>query len=210
MLGRRVLAWIRLTRRHVLSPFGAPAETSSVDEFVSRMWSYAKFGGVLMCCQTYLLDITMCIGPSMLPTFNSVGDIVLCDKLTPRLRRLRRGDVVACMSPVGVGQHICKRVVGMPGDELDGQHREQDWLDHRVVPPGHVWLEGDNPRNSMDSRNYGPVPFALVQSRVFYKIWPLHEAGPIPARREKASSTLRYSESVRMPFSDRIGSARVQ
>lgn len=26
------------------------------------------------------------------------------------------------------------------------------------VPKGHVWLEGDNSENSIDSRTYGPVP----------------------------------------------------
>lgn len=29
---------------------------------------------------------------------------------------------------------------------------------YRVVPAGHVWLEGDNPRLSLDSRSYGPLP----------------------------------------------------
>lgn len=40
-----------------------------------------------------------------------------------------------------------------------------------VVPPGCVWLEGDNKMNSTDSRTYGPVPIALLQGRVFMQIW---------------------------------------
>ncbi|CAG8659836.1 3782_t:CDS:2, partial [Scutellospora calospora] len=35
------------------------------------------------------------------------------------------------------------------------------------VPSGHVWLQGDNLSNSTDSRNYGPVPYALIKGRVF-------------------------------------------
>lgn len=206
LTGRRALAWVRFARRRVVSGLvEAPAqpEGAPVDEFIGRIWAYAKFGGVLMCCQSYLLDITMCVGPSMIPTFNSVGDIVLCDKLSPRLRRLQRGDVVVCRSPTSVGQTVCKRIVGMPGDELDGYHKDFAWHEQRTVPAGHVWLEGDNRRNSMDSRNYGPVPLALVQSRVLVKLWPLGEAGAIAARREKPAS-LRYSESVREPFSDEL------
>ena len=39
-----------------------------------------------------------------------------------------------------------------------------------LVPAGHVWLQGDNPANSTDSRHYGPVPLALVQGRVVLKV----------------------------------------
>jgi len=106
-----------------------------------------------------------------------------------------------CKSPTTNGQTVCKRIIGMPGDQLDGYHREHVWNETRSVPAGHVWLEGDNRRNSMDSRNYGPVPLALVQSRVLCKLWPLSEAGAIPGRKE-APLTLRYSDSVRAPFSD--------
>ncbi len=44
------------------------------------------------------------------------------------------------------------------------------------IPPGHVWLEGDNPFNSSDSRSYGPLPSALVLGRVFAKVWPPSQA----------------------------------
>jgi len=40
------------------------------------------------------------------------------------------------------------------------------------VPSGHLWLEGDNPDNSTDSRTYGPVPAALVRGTVVAKLWP--------------------------------------
>lgn len=38
------------------------------------------------------------------------------------------------------------------------------------VPQGHVWLQGDNVVNSTDSRNYGPVPAALVKGKVVYRV----------------------------------------
>lgn len=44
------------------------------------------------------------------------------------------------------------------------------------VPNGHVWLEGDNSDNSLDSRNYGPVPMGLIQSRALVRIWPFNES----------------------------------
>ena len=41
---------------------------------------------------------------------------------------------------------------------------------HMQVPTGHVWLEGDNRSSSYDSRDFGPVPLALVHSRVFFRV----------------------------------------
>jgi inner membrane protease subunit 1 len=38
------------------------------------------------------------------------------------------------------------------------------------VPNGHVWLQGDNQYVSRDSREYGPVPAALVKGKVFFKV----------------------------------------
>jgi hypothetical protein len=40
------------------------------------------------------------------------------------------------------------------------------------VPTGHIWIQGDNPTHSLDSRQYGPVPLALVKGRVLAQVWP--------------------------------------
>jgi signal peptidase I len=40
------------------------------------------------------------------------------------------------------------------------------------VPTGQIWIEGDNPALSTDSRHYGPIPIALVEARAAYCIWP--------------------------------------
>lgn len=51
-----------------------------------------------------------------------------------------------------------------------------------VVPPGHAWLQGDNLHVSIDSREYGPIPLALVLGRAVATVWPTEQAGPIPSR----------------------------
>lgn len=48
-----------------------------------------------------------------------------------------------------------------------------------MVPKGHVWLQGDNARNSTDSRSYGPVPVNSVRARVFFRCWPPSRVGAI-------------------------------
>jgi hypothetical protein len=48
-----------------------------------------------------------------------------------------------------------------------------------------VWLQGDNTRNSNDSRHYGPVPLAMLRGRVCYRIFPLSEIGAVRAEPER-------------------------
>ena len=42
-----------------------------------------------------------------------------------------------------------------------------------AVPPKHVWLEGDSPLHSSDSRHYGPVHLSALRGRLVTRIWPL-------------------------------------
>lgn len=110
----------------------------------------------------------MCCGPSMMPTFNMTGDIVLMDRITPRLGSVSVGDIVICKSPTHATQTVCKRVAALEGGEVPS-------CPSVTVPRGHVWLLGDNAENSTDSRVYGPVPASMVKGRVFAKIYPFWE-----------------------------------
>jgi inner membrane protease subunit 1 len=53
------------------------------------------------------------------------------------------------------------------------------------VPPGHIWLEGDFPPFSLDSRHYGPIPISWVCGRLMLRVWPMQredeEGSPILA-----------------------------
>jgi len=42
-----------------------------------------------------------------------------------------------------------------------------------VVPEGHVWVEGDNPLFSIDSRHYGPVRLSDIKFRAIKRFWPI-------------------------------------
>ena len=79
-----------------------------------------------------------------------------------RARRLHRGDVVVVEHPDRVGFELVKRVAHLPGD---------------VAPDGlglvdRVWVEGDDPEGSSDSRSFGPLPMGLVRGRVWFVWWP--------------------------------------
>jgi inner membrane protease subunit 1 len=108
----------------------------------------------------------------MMPTLNEMGDVVLVDKLSPRMwAPIERNDVVVADSSFKKDFSVCKRVIGLPGDVIVPARGSYGVR----VPEGHVWIEGDNPQNSIDSRAYGPVPVGTIQGRVVARIWPLSE-----------------------------------
>jgi len=123
---------------------------------------------------------------------------------------LRIGDVVVSTSPTHPAKTVCKRVLGLPGDTIlvdPRDHLSEDagllaahadpMLQALVslhsartvtVPPGHVWLTGDNLGNSTDSRQYGPVPMALIKGRVLARVYP--QPGWIHSGLTKAEATM--------------------
>ncbi|REF01039.1 signal peptidase I [Thermomonospora umbrina] len=51
-----------------------------------------------------------------------------------------------------------------------------------VVPPGRLWLLGDNAGHSDDSRKYGFTDASLVSGRAWLVVWPLADRGGVAGR----------------------------
>ena len=77
------------------------------------------------------------------------GDRVIAVKCL----RPRAGDVVVCRDPEYTSQFIAKRVGS-------------------TLPNGDLFVVGDNPNVSRDSRSFGAVPRALVVGRVVWRYLP--------------------------------------
>jgi signal peptidase I len=88
-----------------------------------------------------------------------------------------------------------KRVIGLPGDTINcrggklfrnGRPVTEPYLDpgtptesctRTTVPPGQLFVMGDNRDNSQDSRVFGPIQESDVVGRAFVRIWPLNHTG---------------------------------
>jgi nickel-type superoxide dismutase maturation protease len=90
-------------------------------------------------------------GASMQPTYFH-GERVIVDRRAYRRRPPAPGDVVVLRDPEEPARHLVKRVAGPP----PGAEPRRDA----------VYVLGDNPDESRDSRDFGPVPLALIIGRV--------------------------------------------
>lgn len=148
------------------------------DSFKLLILDIIRFFGCFHIITKYVCGITLCIGPSMLPTLREKGDLVLIDKWSHKILNTpyQKGDVVISTCPYDTEKTVCKRIRAVAGDSIPSDNIASDILGHfypsfvEKVPPGHVWLAGDNASNSNDSRNYGPVPLPLLRGRVIMKI----------------------------------------
>jgi signal peptidase I len=70
-----------------------------------------------------------------------------------------------------------------PWDDADRDQNPKDPHRTLVVPPGHVWVEGDCPGLAVDSRHYGPVPLEAVRGKVVARLWPLQDRPEMNHRR---------------------------
>ncbi|GAO49859.1 hypothetical protein G7K_3996-t1 [Saitoella complicata NRRL Y-17804] len=96
-------------------------------------------------------------------------------------RNIRIGDVVVVKSPDDPGVRMAKTVIGMGGDLvcMDPSRNMREYL---RVPPGHVWVTGNNLSNSWDSRQMGPIPLALVLGKATHKLSFVKLQWPEPIR----------------------------
>jgi signal peptidase I len=111
----------------------------------------------------------------------------------PRLKTPQRGDVVSFYAPVSDGDVYLKRVVAVGGDRVQWRNgvlfvnglQEQRWEPYAeighvatatpdmIVPPGRLYLLGDNRDHSEDSRFWGTVPEANVIGEPVIVLWSI-------------------------------------
>jgi signal peptidase I len=137
---------------------------------------------------------------SMFPLLTE-GDRVLVNKLTYRFGDIDRGDIIVFERPPGEPDttitHLIKRVVGKPGDTVEGidgvlyvngEPQEEKYvaegaltngLPKTTVPDGMLWVMGDNREDSADSRFFGAIDEDTVVGRADLLVWPVNKLKPL-------------------------------
>jgi len=95
---------------------------------------------------------------SMAPTLVP-GDALYVDPSAYRERPPARGEIVILHDPVLPSRILVKRVGFVPGELAPPGGA--------VVPPGSVYVLGDDPSASRDSREFGPVPVRQLVGRAY-------------------------------------------
>ncbi|KAJ0260776.1 hypothetical protein HA466_0040300 [Hirschfeldia incana] len=78
----------------------------------------AKFLCLLHVTDRYIISSTHVQGPSMLPTLNLTGDVILAEHLSHRFSKIGLGDIVLVRSPTNPTRMLTKRVLGLEGHRL--------------------------------------------------------------------------------------------
>ncbi|EGB04627.1 hypothetical protein AURANDRAFT_15004, partial [Aureococcus anophagefferens] len=143
---------------------------------------------------------------SMAPTF-APGDQIAIEKISTLYRRPERDEVVLFRPPEAAPRDprsarkpevFVKRVVAGPGDVVEvrdgavfvnglplddsnfvGGNRPAYELGPLAVPPGQLFVLGDNRNRSFDSHVWGFVPRDNIVGHVILRYWPLERFGLI-------------------------------
>lgn len=98
------------------------------------------------------------MAPALLP-----GERLLFDRLAYTRDRPKAGEIVLVAHPLQPHLRMVKRLVGLPGDSVDGV---------RLLGRGEYWVLGDNEDASTDSREFGPVRRGDLLGRAWIRYWP--------------------------------------
>jgi signal peptidase I len=161
---------------------------------LKEIWSWirALAAGILIALviRQFLFGVFIVNGESMLPTLEN-REALLVNKLAYEFDVPNHREVIVFHYPAQPNIEFIKRVIGLPGDKIkisegrvyrNGQLLEEPYLKTKtqgdygpvIVPPGSVFVLGDNRLNSLDSRDpsVGMVPINEIVGRAEMVLWP--------------------------------------
>jgi signal peptidase I len=146
---------------------------------------------------TFLYQPVKVEGTSMLPRLED-QDRLFINKFVYRFEKIERGDVVVFYYPRDPEKSYIKRVIALPGDQLqinhgqvivNGQMIAEPYVPGRfvdgrsvekiVIPQHEYFVMGDHRSISSDSRDFGPVERRLIYGKAAFVYWPTEKIGVV-------------------------------
>jgi signal peptidase I len=134
-------------------------------------------------------------GTSMQPQLED-QERIFVSKISYRVFDVQRGDVVVFYFPGDPSKSFIKRVIGLPGEQIqiiDGVvfiggrsvpesyipagYRDRSSYSPVVVPANCYFVMGDHRNVSNDSRHWGCVPATSIFGKAVMKYWPPDDIG---------------------------------
>lgn len=172
-------------------------------EFVMDILETVTFvGSLFIVVYLFIAQPNEIRGASMDTTFAD-GEYILTNKLAYKFGTPTYGDVIVFESLENKDIDFIKRIIGTEGDRVmiqnnqvfvNGQLIPESYIQQPttlleggfmtegqeiIVPPGHIFVMGDNRPRSSDSRVFGPVPLQNVIGKVFFRYYPASRLGTI-------------------------------
>ncbi len=156
---------------------------------------------IFLLMQAFVAEPHVISGSSMLPNFRN-GERIFTQKISYYLHPPQRGDVVVFRYPQLPEREYIKRIVGLPGEEVEikngqvfiynsqnpnGLELKEKYLPLGLETKGKTAIKdgtrfkveqgkyvtlGDNRGESSDSREWGLVPKNNIIGKVFLRYWP--------------------------------------
>ena len=152
------------------------------DLLETLLLSIALFLGINALTARVLVE-----GSSMRPTLENHQRLIV-NKLAYRSDLPERGDIVVFHFPIDPDQDFIKRVIGLPGDDVEIDNGEvrvngevliepyiasaPGYVGAWHVPENQIFVLGDNRNNSSDSHAWGAVPIENFIGKAFLIYWP--------------------------------------
>lgn len=143
--------------------------------------------------RTFIIQAFHIPSGSMEPTL-LVGDYLFVNKFIYRFRKPRRTDIVVFKYPANPKQDYIKRIIGLPGENVEVKNRivyvngkpldepyavyadssrfsRYENFAQRHVPKGSYFVMGDNRDRSLDSRRWGFLPARNIRGKALVVYW---------------------------------------
>jgi signal peptidase I len=149
--------------------------------------------GLIIGALQFLLPRSLVLGSSMEPNLHE-GERLAASPIPYILGDPQRGDIVILYPMVEGGEHLVKRIIGLPNETIyfnnrgllyvNGVHVDEPYLTNPcyscrnrswTLSEGEYFFLGDNRGVSRDSRSYGAVQKSQIMARVLFRWWPLDE-----------------------------------